>query len=166
MYRLLSYALLAWAAVTLAIAAATIASAGFGVQFPGLEFDQATPGSAGSAGPVGFLIAAVPVTLFVATLLQGAKTVRGLGTISEHWRESTRDLRRLAVLLLAAMVTDMVAQSLINSIVVSREAGAFAVSPVIDITEIGKLLISLIIFLAARALDLAQAEVEENRSFL
>lgn len=166
MYRILSYALLFWAFISTLGVIGTVAAGAFGLTIPGVQFDESRPGAPGYAGPVGYAIFTLVTGVFIAALLQGAKTVRGLETIRENWGQSTRDLRRLAMLLLAAILAQFIGGSVNNSIAASREAGGFILSPVLDLTQLSFALIALIIFLAARALDLANAEIEENKTFL
>lgn len=166
MYRILSYGLFVWAFLTFLGIAGTVVEAGLGVNIPVVSFDQSRPGSPASAGVVGFVIFSGVNLILVITLLQGGKTAIGLETVRENWAGSARDLRRLAFLLLAATLAQFIGASSIGSIAVSRELGEFGIVAVVDASELGQAFIALIIYLAARALDLAHAEVEENRTFL
>lgn len=165
MYRVLSYAMLAWATFSLAGIVGTVVEAGLGVDIPVIEFDQSRPGAPASAGTIGFVIFTITSLFLVATLLQGARTAKRLETISENWSQSTGDLRLLALMLLGMILAQFIGTSVISSIATSRELEAFSLVPVIDSTQLGIAFIALIIYFAARALDLAQAEVEENRTF-
>ncbi len=166
MYRILSYALVTWALLSLAGIIGTVVEAGFGMDIPVVDFDQTRPGAPASAGAFGFVIFTITSLLLVATLLQGARTARRLETIAQNWNQSARDLRRLAMMLLAMILAQFIGASIISSIAVSRALDSFSLAPVVDATQLGIAFIALIIFLAARALDLAHAEIEENRTFL
>ncbi len=166
MYRILSYALLVWAFMSFAGVVGTVVEAGFGVNIPAINFDQTRPGSPASAGAIGFVIFTLTSLVLVVTLLQGARTARGLETVQENWTQCARNLRLLALLLLATTVAQFIGDSIISSIATSRELGEVSVVTVVDVSAISQAFIALIIFLAARALDLAHAEVEENRTFL
>lgn len=166
MYRILSYALLVWAVMVLAGIIGTVVEAGFGVNIPAFNFDQTRPGSPAMAGAIGFVIFTITSLVLVATLLQGARTARGLETVRENWGQSARDLRRLALLLLSTTLAQFIGASFIGSIAATRELGTFSLVAVVDVSQLSQAFIALIIYLAARALDLANAEVEENRTFL
>ena len=166
MYRVLSYGLLIWAFMIFAGIVGTVIEAGFGVNIPAISFDQSRPDAPAPAGVMGFVIFTMVSLVLVATFLQGAKTVRGLETIRENWSESARALRRLALLLLASTLAQFIGGSIIGSIATSRELGTFGIVALVDVSELSQAFIALIIFLAARALDLATREIEENRTFL
>ena len=165
-YRLIRYGLLVWISLSALGLLGMAAHAGLGLQIPFVTFDERGPGSPGSAGLLGYLIAFISGALFLAALYQGYLTVKRLETIGENWRQSAQDLRRLSVLLVVATLAGFIGDSVIETIAAARANGLPAFSLVLDFRELSTIVISLIIYLVSRALDIAQAEIEENRQFL
>lgn len=165
-YLLIRYGVLFWIGQSVAGLVGLLAQAGLGLHIPFLTFDERGPGAPSSAGLLGYVIALASGGLFVAALFQGYLTVKRLETIGENWRQSAQDLRRLSVLLVIATLAGFMGDSLIETIAVMRANGLPALSLVLDFRDLSTIVISLIIYLVSRALDIAQAEIEENRQFL
>lgn len=163
-YAPLRFALLGWAALALIGHIGYWLQAGFGWGVGFVRYEDLAHGADTSA--LAFLIDTATLAVFVAALFQGYVTVGRLRTVRENWARSARDLRLLAVLLLAATLAQFVADILVYTLREIATTGEPALALVLDFPKLSTVLIALIVYLAARALDQADEAVEENKQFL